>query len=352
MILTPVGTAMAIVATENTATEIGPRPAANMWCAHTPKPTKPIAAPENTTNGYPNSGLRENVGSTSDTMPNEGNTRMYTSGWPKIQNRCCHSSGSAPSATEKKVASKFRWNSSRNSATVMTGMANSSRNCMTSAIHVKIGMRMSVMPGARMLRTVTIRLTAPTCEATPVISRPSVQKSTPLVGENGTELFGAYMNQPPSAAPPRNHDVLMKMPPNTNVQKLERVEARERDVAGADLQRHHVVGERRGHRHHEEEHHRGGVHREHLVVLVGRQDRAVGLGELGPDQQRLEAADEEEHHGGDAVHDADLLVVDGEGPRLPAGGLHRAAEVAVRRRRGDDGGTGTGERRACRWVVR
>ena len=51
MILTPVGTAMAIVATENTATDTGPRPEANMWCAQTPQPTKPIAAPENTTNG-------------------------------------------------------------------------------------------------------------------------------------------------------------------------------------------------------------------------------------------------------------------------------------------------------------
>ena len=31
MILTPVGTAIAIVATEKTATETGPRPDANMW---------------------------------------------------------------------------------------------------------------------------------------------------------------------------------------------------------------------------------------------------------------------------------------------------------------------------------
>ncbi len=162
MIFTPVGTAIAIVATENTATEIGPRPAANMWCAHTPKPTRPIAAPENTTKGYPNSGLRENVGNTSEMMPNDGNTRMYTSGWPNSQNRCCHSSGSAPSATEKNVAPKFRWNNNRNSATVMTGMANNSRNCTTRAIHVKIGIRIKVMPGARMLSAVTIRLIAPT----------------------------------------------------------------------------------------------------------------------------------------------------------------------------------------------
>ena len=50
-ILTPVGMAMAIVATANTATDTGPRPEANMWWAHTPQPTKPIAAPEKTTNG-------------------------------------------------------------------------------------------------------------------------------------------------------------------------------------------------------------------------------------------------------------------------------------------------------------
>ena len=50
-ILTPVGIAIAIVATEKTATEIGPSPEANMWWAHTPQPTKPIATPEKTTNG-------------------------------------------------------------------------------------------------------------------------------------------------------------------------------------------------------------------------------------------------------------------------------------------------------------
>ena len=59
---------------------------------------------------------------------------MYTSGWPKIQNRCCHSNGSAPAATEKNVAPKLRWNVSRTSATVMTGMANSSRNLVTRII--------------------------------------------------------------------------------------------------------------------------------------------------------------------------------------------------------------------------
>ena len=94
-------------------------------------------------------------------MPNEGKIRMYTSGWPKIQNRCCHSSGSAPALTSKNVASNSRWNMSRNSATVITGIANTSRNCVTSAIQVKTGIFIRLMPGARMLMIVTIRLIAP-----------------------------------------------------------------------------------------------------------------------------------------------------------------------------------------------
>ena len=49
-IFTPVGMAINIVLTENTATLTGPSPLANMWWAHTPQPMKPIAAPEKTTN--------------------------------------------------------------------------------------------------------------------------------------------------------------------------------------------------------------------------------------------------------------------------------------------------------------
>ena len=50
-IFTPVGTAMNIVVAANAATETGPSPDTNMWCAHTPQPMKPIAMPEKTTNG-------------------------------------------------------------------------------------------------------------------------------------------------------------------------------------------------------------------------------------------------------------------------------------------------------------
>ena len=104
---------------------------------------------------------------------------MYTSGWPKIQNRCCHRSGSAPAETWKNWAPKLRWKLSSTSATVITGTANTSRNCTTKIIQVKIGMRISFMPGARMFRIVTMRLMEPVSDAMPVMSSDIVQKSTP-----------------------------------------------------------------------------------------------------------------------------------------------------------------------------
>jgi hypothetical protein len=81
------------------------------------------------------------------------------------------------------VAPKLRWKVSRNSATEITGMANSRRNWITTIIHVNTGIRISDIPLARMLRAVVMRLIAPVREAMPVICRPRAQKSTPFVGE-------------------------------------------------------------------------------------------------------------------------------------------------------------------------
>ena len=97
----------------------------------------------------------------------------------------------------------------------MTGSENTSRNCTTRIIHVNTGIFMKVMPGARMLSTVTIRLIDPMSEAIPAICRPMVQKSTPFEGEKTGPEFGAYMNHPPSAAPPRNQARFSTIPPMT-----------------------------------------------------------------------------------------------------------------------------------------
>ena len=67
---------------------------------------------------------------------------MYTSGWPKIQNRCWYSSGSPPAAALKKFVSKLRSKNTMISAAVTIGIANSVRNATTSIIQTNTGMRM------------------------------------------------------------------------------------------------------------------------------------------------------------------------------------------------------------------
>jgi hypothetical protein len=63
-------------------------------------------------------------------------------------------------------------------------------------IHVNIGMRISVMPGARMLMIVTKKFTAAASDAMPRICRPSIQKSTLRPGEYCFDVRFAYPNQP------------------------------------------------------------------------------------------------------------------------------------------------------------
>ncbi len=117
--------------------------------------------------------MRENTGRISDTMPMAGRMRMYTSGWPNSQNRCCHNTGSAPLVKLKKFVPNRRSNRASNNPTVRTGRAKIRRNCTTRVIHTKSGIRMKLIPGARMLTTVTARFTAETVEAIPRITRPS-----------------------------------------------------------------------------------------------------------------------------------------------------------------------------------
>ena len=68
------------------------------------------------------------------------------------------------------------------------------------------------------------------------------------------------------------------------------------------------------------------MHGEHLVVLVSTKNLAVWHRKLQTNEQRFHATNDEEHHGDNAVHDADLLMVNGEEPLAPAlccdGALH------------------------------
>jgi hypothetical protein len=119
-----------------------------------------------------------------------------------------------------------------------------------------------------------------------------------------------------------------EQPAQDEAPEAEGVQPGEGDVTRPDLERNEVVRERGQHRHDHQEDHGRAVHREDLVVGLLVDDLAVRLGQLGPDDQRLQSADGEERHGADAVHDPDPLVVDRGEPRPPALGRDRTGEDA------------------------
>ena len=102
--------------------------------------------------------------------------------------------------------------------------------------------------------------------------------------------------------------------------EAQRVEAREGDVGGTDLQGHDVVRETPHDRGAVQQEHHRAVHGEELVELLVGQVLHARVEELHADQQCHEATDEEEAERHDDVHDAELLVVGGRqhGPGVVA----------------------------------
>src|SRR3712207_9342805 len=103
----------------------------------------------------------------------------------------------------------------------MTGNARMIRNCTTNDIHVNIGMRMSVMPGARMLMIVVMKLKPAARDDTPRICRPRTQKSWFNPGEYWSVVSGVYPNPPPAGAAGRGKLVVMNRAPQRENQEVE-----------------------------------------------------------------------------------------------------------------------------------
>jgi len=101
-----------------------------------------------------------------------GRIRMYTSGCPNNQNRCCQRIGSPPASATKNNVPNCRSKVSMNRAMAMMGSEKSSSNATTRVIQTNTGIRSSRIPLARMLRMVTMKFTAEMSEATPRICSP------------------------------------------------------------------------------------------------------------------------------------------------------------------------------------
>ena len=80
-------------------------------------------------------------------------------------------------------------------------------------------MRNIVIPGARIVKIVVIKLTPPRIVPTPLIAKPINQRSPPIPGEYSEFESGAYAVQPKDAAPPGDKKPAKVInPPNRNSQ--------------------------------------------------------------------------------------------------------------------------------------
>ncbi len=123
-------------------------------------------------------------------MPKNGSAMMYTSGWPKNQNRCCHRIA-PPLVASKTCAPNRRSASSTSSAAASTGNAIRIRIDVNSVFQTKIGIRNIVMPGARIPMMVVMKLTAPRIVPKPDSARPMIHRSAPSPGVRSALLSGA-----------------------------------------------------------------------------------------------------------------------------------------------------------------
>ena len=88
---------------------------------------------------------------------------------------CWNITGSPPPAASKKLVPKWRSVSTIVTAAASTGIAMISRKAVISQVHTNSGIFISVIPGARRLRIVTMMLIAPSTEEMPIRCTPKTK---------------------------------------------------------------------------------------------------------------------------------------------------------------------------------
>lgn len=111
-------------------------------------------------------------------IPNPGKIKMYTSGWPKNQNKCWYKIGSPPPIGSKNEVFKFRSVNSIVIAPAKTGKDKRSKTAVITTDHTNKGIRSSVIPEDRILITVVMKFTAPKIDEIPAKWREKIAKST------------------------------------------------------------------------------------------------------------------------------------------------------------------------------
>jgi hypothetical protein len=110
--------------------------------------------------------------------PNPGRIKIYTSGWPKNQNRCWYRIGSPPPAGSKNDVLRFRSVRSMVIAPARTGKDRRSSTTVITTAQTNRGIRSSRKPLHRILMTVVIKLIAPRMDDAPAKCKEKMAKST------------------------------------------------------------------------------------------------------------------------------------------------------------------------------
>ena len=150
------------------------------------------------------------------------------------------------------------------------GNASSSRKAVTNCAQTKNGSRIQVMPGARNWMIVAMKFTEPSSDEVMRNTMPMSQNVWPSVGIDGRQRrIGGPAGLGRAA---RNEEADQHDHAAEDIDLVAgHVDARESHVRRADLQRHHVIAERRKRqRHDRQEHHDRAVHGAEGIVEVGR----------------------------------------------------------------------------------
>ena len=266
-----------------------------MWCTHTPKPRNATRISASATSGKNTIRRCTNVGMIDVAIPNAGRMMMYTSGCPKIQNRFCHSSGvtSERGVVEVKAELAVELQEQRRHAQRRQREQQRERHRQKREAE----QRHPVDRHARraQLEDRDDEVDRRDRARDPVEDQP-VAVEVDVVA--GIELLGGqrHVVKPAGVGSVALQQRRVHEQPGAQVDpERQRVQPRKGHVTRPDHQRDQVVPERaRGHRDHEQEDHRDPVHREHLVVGLGREQVPVGADQLGADEQRLHPAGAEE----------------------------------------------------------
>jgi len=109
---------------------------------------------------------------------NPGRIRIYTSWWPKNQNKCWNRTGSPPPAGSKKEVLMLRSVSNTVIAPARIGRDNNRRITVSSTAHTNSEIRSGWMPFERILMIVVLKLIAPKINEAPARCRERIVKST------------------------------------------------------------------------------------------------------------------------------------------------------------------------------